>query len=204
MERNKKMSTINKLAWLIALAAVMLLLGIYYGSKMMSPNIKVEENSNIVVEKIEKVAKLITIEAHLSEIYNYKDYYNYDLSFLRKKALLRVNAKVSAGYDLKKMKIDVDKKKKIINVGPIPDAEILSIDHNLDYFDIEEGIFNSFSPNDYNHINNNAKEYVKRIASNSEVIKQANEQKNTMVDLMTGVAISMGYRLNVIRVDQKQ
>jgi hypothetical protein len=192
------MKFINKIILYIAVAAVALLIGIYWGGKILTPTIKQEENSNIVVEKIEKVAKLITVEAHLSEIYSYKDYYNYDWSFLRKKALLRVNAKVSAGYDIKKLNVKVDGKQKKIFIGPIPPIEILSIDHTLDYFDVEEGMFNSFKPEDYNHINSSAKEFIKKVASNNEVLKQASAQQNTMIEMMQALAISMGYQLEVI------
>jgi Protein of unknown function (DUF4230) len=135
----------------------------------------------------------------LSEIYSYKDYYNYDWSFLRKKALLRINAKVSAGYDIKKLNVKVDGKQKKIFIGPIPPIEILSIDHTLDYFDVEEGIFNGFTPEDYNHINANAKEFIKKVASNNEVLKQASAQQNTMIEMMQALAISMGYQLEVVK-----
>ncbi|HRD08311.1 MAG TPA: DUF4230 domain-containing protein, partial [Saprospiraceae bacterium] len=153
--------------WIVKLLLVLLLIaggliaGLYWGSQVGTP--KTEENTSVVVEKIEKVAKLITVETHLSEIYSYKDYYNYDWSWLRKKALLRVNAKVSAGYDLKKLNIKVDSKTKTIHIGPMPQVEILAVDHSLDYFNIEEGVFNSFTPQDYNKINANAKDYIKKI-----------------------------------------
>ncbi len=191
------MSLLNKLIMYVAVAAVCLLIGIYWGGKLMSPSIKVEEKSSIVVEKIEKVAKLITVEAHLSEIYKHKDYMAYDFSFLSKSALIRVNAKVSAGYDLKKLNINVDSKTKKIFIGPLPSVEILSIDHTLDYFNVEEGIFNSFSPEDYNKINAKAKDYIKAIASNKDFLKQANDQQNSMVEMMQAVATSMGYELVV-------
>ncbi len=193
------MNFINKIVLYIAVAAIALLIGIYWGGKLWTPSIKQEENSSIVVEKIEKVAKLITVEAHLSEIYSYKDYYNYDWSFLRKKALLRVNAKVSAGYDIKKLNVKVDGKLKKIFIGPIPPIEILSIDHTLDYFDVEEGMFNSFKPEDYNQINSKAKEFIKKVASNNEVLKEASTQQNTMIEMMQALAARMGYQLEVVK-----
>ena len=84
------------------------------------------------------------------------------MELAEKKALLRVNAKVSAGYDLKKLNIKVDSKTKTIHIGPMPQVEILAVDHSLDYFNIEEGVFNSFTPQDYNKINANAKDYIKK------------------------------------------
>jgi hypothetical protein len=187
------MRWIVKILVVVLLVAIGILAGVYWGSNIGQP--KTEENVSVVVEKIEKVAKLITIETHLSEIYTYKDYYNYDWSWLRKKALLRVNAKVSAGYDLKKLNIRADSKTKTITIGPIPKVEILSVDHSLDYFDVEEGVFNSFAPEDYNKINANAKAYITKVAANDEVLKQAALQENTMIDMMKAMAQSMGYTL---------
>ena len=189
------MRWIVKLLLILLLIAGALIAGIYWGSQVGTP--KAEENTSVVVEKIEKVAKLITVETHLSEIYSYKDYYNYDWSWLRKKALLRVNAKVSAGYDLKKLNIKVDSKTKTIHIGPMPRVEILSVDHSLDYFNIEEGVFNSFTPQDYNKINANAKDYIKKIAGQNEVLQQAAAQENTMVEMMATMAKGMGYTLVV-------
>jgi hypothetical protein len=189
------MRWIVKLLLILLLIAGALIAGMYWGSQVGTP--KAEENTSVVVEKIEKVAKLITVETHLSEIYSYKDYYNYDWSWLRKKALLRVNAKVSAGYDLKKLNIKVDSKTKTIHIGPMPRVEILSVDHSLDYFNIEEGVFNSFTPQDYNKINANAKDYIKKIAGQNEVLQQAAAQENTMVEMMATMAKGMGYTLVV-------
>ncbi|HMT00661.1 MAG TPA: DUF4230 domain-containing protein, partial [Saprospiraceae bacterium] len=77
----------------------------------------------------------------------------------------------------------------------IPKVEILSVDHSLDYFDVEEGVFNSFAPEDYNKINANAKAYITKVAANDEVLKQAALQENVMIDMMKAMAQSMGYTL---------
>ncbi|MBK9982670.1 MAG: DUF4230 domain-containing protein [Saprospiraceae bacterium] len=45
-------------------------------------------------------------------------------------------------------------------ISGMPPAEILSVDHDLDYYDLSEGFFNSFSTEDYNKINADAKDFV--------------------------------------------
>ena len=65
---------------------------------------RLTEQSQVLMEKIKTVAKLVTVEGYFSEVYDYQDYWNYDVSMFRKKALIRVKAKVSVGYDLSKMK----------------------------------------------------------------------------------------------------
>jgi hypothetical protein len=191
------MSSLYKTILFIGLFAIALVVGFYFGTKSTFGKVNKEENSNVVIEKIEKVAKLITVESHMSEIYSYKDYYSYDWSFLRKKALVRVNAKVSVGYDIKKLNIVVDGASKKIKIGPIPPVEILAIDHTLDYFDIEQGMFNSFTNEDYNHINTNAKEYIKKIASRSEIMAKAEEQRTEFIEILRVMASGMGYTLEI-------
>ncbi|MBK9744287.1 MAG: DUF4230 domain-containing protein [Saprospiraceae bacterium] len=61
------------------------------------------ENTTIVLEKIKTVTKLISVEGQFSELYNYKESYDYDFfNLFSKKIILRVNAKVSVGYDFEK------------------------------------------------------------------------------------------------------
>ncbi len=193
---------ISKLLQYIGIGAIILALGIYLGKEIFTPKKNIVENSNVVVEKIEKVAKLITVETHLSENYKYKDYWDYDVSFLRKEMLLIVKAKVSAGYDLEKLNIRVDSKTKTVKIGPLPPVEILSIDHNVDYSNIEEGLFNSFKPEDYTKINASAKDYIAKIASNDEVLKTAHLQESTMLELMEAMANTMGYKFVVEKINK--
>ncbi len=158
----------------------------------------VEQNNGVVLlERIKQVAKLVTVEGYFSEIYDYQDYYGYDLSFFRKKALIRVKAKVSVGYDLEKMKLTAIPETKTIRVSGIPPAEILSIEHDLDYYDVQEGLFNDFSAEDYNKLNNNAKEFIRRKALESDLVKTATTQRNTLLETMKFMAESTGWTLEM-------
>jgi hypothetical protein len=155
------------------------------------------ETSTILLNKIEKVVKLVAVEGNISEIYDYKDYYNFDIAPFRKKALVRVNAKVSVGYDFEKVKITVDEPSKTITLSNFPEAEILSIDHDLDYYDISQGTFNRFSNEDYNKINTRAKEYVANKARESDLIKAAEEQKQEILDMIRILVKGGGWELHV-------
>ncbi len=157
----------------------------------------VKENGVVLLERIKQVAKLITVEGYFSEIYDYQDYYGYDLSFFRKKALIRVKAKVSVGYDLEKMKITSDAATKTIRLSGIPPAEILSIEHDLDYYDVQEGFFNEFSTEDYNKLNAKAKDFIRKKALESDLIQNATTQRNSLLETMRFMAESMGWKLEV-------
>jgi len=155
----------------------------------------VEENAEVLLERIRKVAKLVTVEGYFTEVYDYKDYWGYDLPFLRKKALLRVKAKVSVGYDLERMRIDLQADRKVLVISNIPDPEIISIDHDIDYYDISQGTFNSFSEADYNRLNARAKKYIEAKALDSELMEQAAEQGNQLLEVIEFMAKSAGYEV---------
>jgi hypothetical protein len=192
------MIRIYKILAVLGIVALGFFVGWFYGKKSSFFTKTDEVKSSVVVENIEKVFKLVAVEANLSELYQYKDYYTYDFSFLRKKAILRVNAKVSVGYDLKKLNIQVDSTKKVVTINELPPAEILSIDHNLDYYDIEQGLFNSFESADYNHINANAKEYIRKVALNKNIVAEATTQKEEVLSIIKNMVRGMGYEFVIM------
>lgn len=156
---------------------------------------KVEEQSQVLLEKIKTVAKLVTVEGYFSEVYDYKDYWGYNLSPFRKKALVRVKAKVSVGYDLTKMTMKADSKTKTIQISNLPDPTIISIDHDLDYYDITEGTFNSFSAADYNKVNEQAKKYIREQAGESELFIAAEKQGNQILEIVKFMVEGAGWNL---------
>jgi len=155
--------------------------------------VKSEEQQQVLLEKIKSVSKLITVEGYFSEIYDYKEYWGYDLSPFQKKALIRVKAKVSVGYDMSNMQIDADALTKTITISELPDPEILSIDHDLDYYDTSEGLFNSFTPQELTRLNQKAKNYIREKADESDLIIAAVEQGNKTTDIIKFMAESMGW-----------
>ncbi|MBK7873109.1 MAG: DUF4230 domain-containing protein [Saprospiraceae bacterium] len=159
--------------------------------------IKAEENAEVVLEKVKMVAKLISVEGYFTEVYDYKDYWGYDWSWFRKKALVRVKAKVSVGYDLSQLKIDALPDEKTIVVTNLPAPQILSIDHDLDYYDISEGTFNYFSEADYNKINASAKQFIEEKAQESDLLATAQKEGNQALELMKFIAESAGWKFVV-------
>lgn len=160
--------------------------------------VKTEQDATVVLEKIKNVAKLVTVEGYYSELYNYKDYYAYDWWIFRKKAIVRVKAKVSAGFDLSGLSYEVLPEQNLIVIRHIPDtAQIISIDHQLDYYDISEGTFNSFSEADYNKINKDARAFIERKALESDLMRRAEEQGIGMLEVIRFMAESAGWRVQM-------
>jgi len=167
-------------------------------SSATSNNEVKSESATILLDRIEKVTKLITVEGYFSEVYRYKDYYKYDISLLRKEALLRIKAKVSVGYDLSGLDISLDESNKTV-VMVFPDSlQILSIDHDLDYYDLSEGTFNSFDEDDYNKLEKNAKEFIRQKAMESDLMDSAGAQLTDMVDIIRALVSGSGYTLEII------
>lgn len=200
MSQTSSTSPINKTLLVFTLAAVFtagILLARWYFKRSEAV---VEENGVVLLERIKQVAKLVTVEGYFSEIYDYKDYYGYDLSLFRKKALIRVKAKVSVGYDLEKMQVTSDATTKTIRLSGIPPAEILSIEHDLDYYDVQEGFFNEFSTEDYDKLNASAKEFIRKKALESDLVKTATTQRNSLLETMRFMAESMGWKLELDQI----
>ncbi|MBV6428164.1 MAG: hypothetical protein KIPDCIKN_02690 [Haliscomenobacter sp.] len=189
---------------LLALAGLFVL-GFWIARSMYQKKekVKTEEDATVLLEKIQTVAKLVTVEGYFSELYNYKDYYAYDWWIFRKKAILRVKAKVSAGYDLSGLAFDVQPDQNLIIIRNIPDTpQIISIDHQLDYYDISEGTFNSFSETDYNKINQNAKSFIEEKARQSDLLPKAKEQGIEMLELIRFIAESAGWKVQMDRFQE--
>ncbi|MBK6665199.1 MAG: DUF4230 domain-containing protein [Saprospiraceae bacterium] len=154
------------------------------------------ENTTIVLEKIKTVTKLISVEGQFSELYNYKESYDYDFfNLFSKKIILRVNAKVSVGYDFEKINISVDSLSKTVTFNELPQAEILSIDHDIDYYDISEGTFSSFTPEEYNAIQKKAKNLIAEKAKNTPLIAEAEKQKAEYLKMIDMALTSAGWKL---------
>jgi hypothetical protein len=141
--------------------------------------------------------KLVTVEGKFSEIYNYKDYIVTDAWPFRKSALIRVNALVSVGYDLENLQMDVDEENKIIRIRNFPEAEIISIEHDLQYYDMKQGLFNVITTDDVTEMSNQAKKFIEEKALNSELFRRVEEQKHETEQLLSFIFRNTGWQLEI-------
>lgn len=188
---------------LLVAGAVVLafVLGIGLTYWYFKPSTKPVENASVLLEKIRAVVKLTTVEGDFSEIYNYNEYSGYFTWFWDKKALVRVQATVAAGYDLGNLRIEADSVRHILRIGPLPEPQILSIDHSLDYYDVSTGLFTDFSPDDYNRMNQRAKELIRQQALHSNLLPSAKEQANKIFELVRFMAESTGWQVEIIQTN---
>lgn len=171
--------------------------GIFYGQKLKLFKNHEVEKVEVVMERVAKVFKMVAVEGYVSEIYEDKQYRQWDINILRKKAMVRVKAKVSIGYDFEKAKFEVDESNKEIVIRNFPEPEILSIDHDLDYYDLEEGLFNSFDADDLTKINEKAKKYAVEMIKSGELFEEAESQKNKITELLSTLIGPSGWKITV-------
>lgn len=191
---------IQKIKFLVYfLLIVILAVGIWSAFQWWSARTKVhtQESATVLLERIQKVSKLTTIEGYFSELYENKSFQYFDLYPFQKKVIVRVQAKVSVGYDLEKLNIDADAESKTIYINNLPEPQILSIDHNLDYYDISEGLFTSFSEADYNKIQTDAKELIRKKASTSSLFAEAALQGNDFLGMIKLFAETAGWEFKI-------
>ena len=161
------------------------------------------ENTTLLLERIRNVCKLVTVEGYISEIYDYKHYKWYNVPLLSKKALIRIKAKVLVGYDLSKMNIHMNPETKTVFITQFPQPSVISIEDDMDYYDINNGIFNTFMPEDYNELNQRAKDFIRQQAETSGLLESAAVQGNKMLEIVQVMTESLGWKVSYMELSPK-
>jgi len=163
----------------------------------------VRHESTLLLERIEKVFKVVMAEGYFSEIYNYQDQKKI-LYLLNdpKKAMIIAKSKVLVGFDFAKVRFRTPENgtKKLV-IESFPQPEVLSIDTDYKFYDIQAGILNHFSSEDYTQILDEAKQAMNERALQSDLPKIANNQIQYM---MYQLANSMGWQLQLPEAEQKE
>ena len=157
-----------------------------------------EHQSTVILDKIKSVCKLVSVEGDFAEIYRYENIKDGFMNILssKKKALVVINAKAQIGYDLKKLKMTADNDRKRIVLNDFPEPEILSIEPDIQFYDIKNGLFNSFSPDDLTQLNQNAKEHIREKIPESGLIDTAKREALEAVLLIEKIVETIGWKLD--------
>jgi hypothetical protein len=170
-------NTISILLILLAFALGLGLAGWFFNQKAKSIQ---KESATVLLEQVHQVRKMVTVEGQFSELYDETNIRNFTIYIpmpstwsFSKQAILQVTGKVLVGYDLQDIAITLDSTNQQMIISNLPEPEILSIDHELAYKNLEESYFNSFSPEDYTRISKNAKAVLAEKAKESGLIEEA-------------------------------
>lgn len=157
-----------------------------------------EHQSVVLLDKIKSVCKLISVEGDFAEIYRYENTRERFMSLVssKKKALMIINAKAHIGYDLKKVKMHADNANKKIVLTNFPQPEVLSIEPDLQFYDIKNGLFNSFTPEDLTTLNVEAKQHIKEKIPESGLMDTAKREVLEAVLLIEKIVETIGWTLD--------
>lgn len=139
-------------------------------------------SSHTVVESMRRVFKIVFAEGQFQEILNYKDSRKL-LKFIpaTKKALVIIRAKVLVGYNFEKCRWELDEESKTIKITYFPEPEILSIEPDFNYYQIEEDLFSVFNRYDLEKIQQEGKKQIENAALQSGLKQIAADQMQTVL-----------------------
>ncbi|PIF01700.1 MAG: hypothetical protein CR994_00130 [Maribacter sp.] len=167
-----------------------------------------EYQSTVLLEKIKSVCKLISVEGDFAEIYKYENTKEHFLSLVssKKKALIVINAKALIGYDLQKVLMHADNEKKKIILTNFPEPEIISIEPELEFYDIQNGLFNTFAPNDLTSLNKEARRHIMEKIPESGLMETAKREALEAVLLIEKIVETIGWKLDysALKIEGKQ
>ncbi|WP_406682666.1 DUF4230 domain-containing protein [Seonamhaeicola sp. MEBiC1930] len=163
--------------------------------------------SVILLDKIKKVCKFITVEGDFAEIYHYEDVKQKFLKLIssKKKALVVINAKAHVGYDLSKIQLKSDTESKTIVLEHFPQPEVLSIETNLNYYDKSDGLFNKFEATDLTDLHQEAKHHIEEKIPESGLIQIAQGEARETIQLIETIVETIGWSLDysALKIDGK-
>lgn len=191
------MKKLKNIIFILAGLIVVFAIAWYSGMKYQLFQIKSTETSQVIVSRIDKVLQLVTVEAQFAEIYDYKDYRLYNTWPFAKKALVKVKAKASIGYNLEEISFHFDESQHIVRLEKWPEPKLLSLDHDLEYYDMQEGLFNTFDAEDLTRVNQKAKEFIRNKVMNSEIYRAAEEQRTEFESLLRLSLGQTGWKLEL-------
>lgn len=185
----------RKIVPIILLALVVFFAWKYFESKDEERD-RLEESTDLIQKQIKNVGKLVVTEGNFAQVFTYNDSKSFylDVFSARKKALIIVNADVTVAYDLSKLQTQVNPETKTVTITYIPEEEI-SINPNIQYYDVTQDYLNQFEAKDYNKIQERIKEKLMNKIEKSSIKTNA---KNRLVSELQKIYIltnSMGWKL---------
>lgn len=178
------MSTFNLVFFLVFTVALAAIVWMRFKNSIRHWKSKKIIDHHLVLNRIEKVFKLVLAEGFFSEIVDFRHEGKrlFGLLSSTKKSLFIVDATVMIGFDFKKAKIEIDKINNKIKFTHIPSPEILSMETDFKFYDINNGMFNQFKSEDYTELLKAGKDHIKEKVMESELIEAATAQLQILIE----------------------
>ncbi|MEZ4882399.1 MAG: DUF4230 domain-containing protein [Flavobacteriaceae bacterium] len=176
--------------------AFVIVFGLRYCENQKDNREQLEANTALIQKELKNVGKLIVTEGSYAQVFTYNDSKDlmYGLFDARKKALIVVNAKASIAYDLSKVNTEIDETNKTVTITDIPEAE-LSINPNIEYYDVTQDYLNQFTAEDYNKIKQRVEKSLRKKIEASELRKNAENRLISELQKIYILTNSMGWKL---------
>lgn len=189
---------------LAALFVLLILVTVMAWLKWRKRN-SVSISGSMVLDKVERVFKLVTVEGNYSEVLQYREKNRifFDLIPQEKKALVVVKGKVLMGMDLKKALFSSDEKKKRIRLESLPEPEILSLETDVEYFDITSSMLKRFNADNLTKLQNDAKELIRKQSEEGQLRLTAEAQAAQIVLVVQAMVEQAGWQLEVLPEAQR-
>jgi hypothetical protein len=183
----------------LGLALGALIMFLFWKLNNRNKSVQVRESSHTVIESMRKVFKLVLAEGVFNELYNFEETKKlFRIIPTSKRALVIIQAKVLIGFDFEKCTWEVDENNQKIRLVSFPEPEIVSIETDYKYYNLEEGVFNLIGREDFTRIQANGKKQVEQAALKSDLPRMAADQMRT---LLTEVVQSKNWQIeNLYRI----
>jgi hypothetical protein len=177
----------------IAIVACVSILGLAWVTSRLSlvPANVTTVSHSVVVERVEKVAKLVSSETTLRDVIIYEDTW-YGST---KRSLVVVTGKVLAGIDLNAgSSVQIDEKARRIAIT-LPQPGILGIEiTEMRTYDEQRGLWNPFNAADRDALFQRARE---QLENTSRELKITDTARQSARELLEGMFTSNGYTVEV-------
>ncbi|MEF3077827.1 DUF4230 domain-containing protein [Winogradskyella poriferorum] len=182
----------------IIIISILVTLGLVTIFRQWKIKKKTNEQSIVLLDKIKRVCKFITVEGDFAEIYHYEDVKEKFLKLIssRKKALVVINAKAHVGFDLSKVQMQSDLKSKTVVLSHFPQPEVLSIESDINYYDKQDGMFNKFEASDLTELHTKAKEHIMDKIPESGLYNVAKLEALEAIQLIENLVQTIGWTLD--------
>lgn len=165
-----------------------------------------QSQSVLLLDKIKRVCKLITVEGDFAEIYHYEDVKERFLKLIssKKKALVVINAKAHVGFDFSKVELSANTTTKTIKLHHFPQPEVLTIESNLNYYDKKDGMFNKFEASDLTELHKEAKAHILEKVPESGLYDVAKSEALETILIIESIVQTIGWKLDysTLKIDE--
>jgi hypothetical protein len=182
----------------IIIISILVTLGLVTIFKQWKTKQTTNAQSVLLLDKIKRVCKFITVEGDFAEIYHYEDVKEKFLKLIssRKKALVVIKAKAYVGFDLSKVQLDSNAKTKTVVLTHFPQPEVLSIESDINYYDKKDGMFNKFEASDLTELHVQAKAHIMDKIPESGLYNVAKQEALEAIQLIENLVETIGWTMD--------